>query len=219
MVPQLGSDPLLRGRGLGFLRRSSLASDRSGLYGHRGQQARSVGSIARVSDPTDAEGSSWGACRCGRCALPSRGGEVEMIRMLKSARDSAVKAAPSRQPVPVVTAAELREMLGPYHQRSSQAMQNLPSLSSAIPGRRPCTLFVPWPAATVSSVKRCGTWGPRCSTHAVHSSGPGQAFARYGSNPAGRPRGVQSWIGSSSGQPVRAADTWPPRLNRTAAQS
>ena len=77
---------------------------------------RSVRYRKGKSDPTDAEMAARGVLAGVADATPKSGeGEVEMIRMLKSARDSAVKArtqAGNQMKALVVTApAELREML------------------------------------------------------------------------------------------------------------
>ena len=95
MVPQLGSDPRVRHRGHRFLRRWSRSlPDRSGYTVIEvNRPDRSVRYRKGKSDPTDAEMAARAALSGVADATPKSGeGEVEMIRMLKSARDSAVKA-------------------------------------------------------------------------------------------------------------------------------
>ena len=97
---------------------------------------RSVRYRKGKSDPTDAEMAARAVLAGVADATPKSGeGEVEMIRMLKSARDSAVKArtqAANQMKALVVTGScrASRDARWPYHQRSRQAMQKLPSLSS-----------------------------------------------------------------------------------------
>ena len=97
-------------------------------------------------------------------AIPKSGeGEVEMIRMLKSTKDSAVKArtqAVNQMKALVVTApAELREALDGL---TTSAL--ITRCKSFRPGhldhpRRPrSTLFASLPAVTVNSVKRFNSW-------------------------------------------------------------
>jgi transposase len=119
------------------------------------------------SDPTDAESAAQSVLAGVADATPKSGvGEVEMIRMLKSAKDSAVKAhtqALNQMKALIVTSpAQLRESL------SGTTTAALVSLCRGFrPGRlaawtappqRPSTPFVPWPAATINSAKRSRTW-------------------------------------------------------------
>ena len=94
------------------------------------------------------------------------GGEVEMIRMLKKAKDSAVKArtqALNQMKALVVTApAELRESLdglaagvlaSPVSRASVQVLWT-------VPRRPPSTLFAPLPVVSSSSAMRSAIWQP-----------------------------------------------------------
>ena len=89
-------------------------------------------------------------------ATPKSGqGEVEMIRMLKSTKDSAVKArtqAINQMKALVVTApAELRETLdGLPLVPSPLGARVSVSVAWTIPRRRPSTLSAHWPAATAN---------------------------------------------------------------------
>ena len=89
-------------------------------------------------------------------ATPKSGeGEVEMIRMLKSAKDSAVKArtqAINQMKALVVTApAELRETLDGLPVPWSRAARASVPVVWTVPWQRPGTPCAPLPAATVSS--------------------------------------------------------------------
>ena len=100
---------------------------------------RSVRYRKGKSDPTDAEMAARAVLAGVADATPKSGkGEVEMIRMLKSAKNSAVMArtqAVNQMKALVLTApAELRETLdGLSHQRPHQTMQKLPPRSSEEP--------------------------------------------------------------------------------------
>ena len=102
---------------------------------------RSVRYRKGKSDPTDAEMAARSVLAGVADATPKSGeGEVEMIRMLKSAKNSAVVArtqAVNQMKALVVTApAELRENARwPGHQRSCQTMQKLPPWSSGYSNR------------------------------------------------------------------------------------
>ena len=97
---------------------------------------RSVRYRKGKSDPTDAEMAARGVLAGVADATPKSGeGEVEMIRMLKSARDSAVKArtqAANQMKALVVTGPDRapRDARWSHHQRTRQAVQKLPLLSS-----------------------------------------------------------------------------------------
>ena len=97
---------------------------------------RSVRYRKGKSDPTDAEMAARAVLAGVADATPKSGkGEVEMIRMLKSAKNSAVMArtqAVNQMKALVLTApAGLRETLdGLSHQRPYQTMQKLPPRSS-----------------------------------------------------------------------------------------
>ena len=90
------------------------------------------------SDPTDAEMAARAVLAGVADATPKSGeGEVEMIRMFKSAKDSAVKAR-------------------------TQALNQMKALVVwRGPPRRLSILFAPLPVATVNSVMRYRTWRPR----------------------------------------------------------
>ena len=97
---------------------------------------RSVRYRKGKSDPTDAEMAARSVLSGVADAIPKSGeGEVEMIRMLKSARDSAIKArtqAGNQMKALVVTApAELREMLDDLTISAlSKRCRSFPSLSA-----------------------------------------------------------------------------------------
>ena len=120
------------------------------------------------SDPTDAEMAARAVLAGVADATPKSGeGEVEMIRMLKSAKDSAVKArtqAINQMKALVVTApAELRETLDGL--AAGALVQPRAARASApvvwmVPWQRPDTPCAPLPAATVSSARRSTTWRP-----------------------------------------------------------
>ena len=102
------------------------------------------------SDPTDAEMAARAVLAWVASATPKSGeGEIEMIRMLKTARDSAVKArtqAVNQMKVLVVTApAGLRETL-----------DGLTATSLAMK----CKSFSPSPAATYNSTRRSAICRP-----------------------------------------------------------
>ena len=111
---------------------------------------RSVRYRKGKSDPTDAEMAARGVLSGVADATPKSGeGEVEMIRMLRSARDSAVKArtqAGNQMKALVVTAPAKasRDARWSHYQRSHEEMQELsvPHVWT-IPRPRQSTLFVP----------------------------------------------------------------------------
>ena len=100
-------------------------------------------------------------------ATPKSGeGDIEMIRMLKSTKDSDVKArtqAVNQMKALVVTApAVLRETLdGLTSTALAGALQELPpGVAWRIPQRRPSTPFGPLPAATFNSIRRSAFYRP-----------------------------------------------------------
>ena len=128
---------------------------------------RSVRYRKGKSDPTNAEMAARSVLAGVADATPKSGeGEVEMIRMLKSARDSAVKArtqAANQMKALVVTApTELREhstVSPPSHSPSGAGTSD--PLVWTIQRQRPSTPFGHLPDATANSVMRCGTWSRR----------------------------------------------------------
>ena len=156
MVPQPGGDRAFGIEGTGsygagvarfLITPSSRSIDPTGQPGRKGK-----------SDPTDAEMAARAVLAGVANATPkSGGGEVEMIRMLKNTKDSAVKSSQSinQMKALVVTApAELRETLDGL---AAGALAIAPASGLAlwaIPPQRPNTLSDRWPAATVSSVRR-----------------------------------------------------------------
>ncbi len=116
------------------------------------------------SDPTDAESAARSVLAGVADATPKSGvGEVEMIRMLKSAKDSVVKARTQAfnqmKSLIVTSPAQLRESLSgsttaPW---SLSAEASGPAVWTA-PPQRPSTPFAPWPAATINSARKSKTW-------------------------------------------------------------
>ena len=113
------------------------------------------------SDPTDAEMAARAVLAGVADATPKSGeGEVEMIRMLKSTKDSAVKArtqAINQMKVLVVTApARLREHLTGLTVAAlvTRSKSFRPGRMEGPHRRRPSMLFAPLPVATVNSVMR-----------------------------------------------------------------
>ena len=113
------------------------------------------------SDPTDAEMAARAVLAGVANATPKSGeGEIEMIRMLKSTKDSAVKArtqAVNQMKALVVTApAVLRETLDGLTATapSRRVARAYVRVVSRIPRRRPSTPFDPLPGATFNSIGR-----------------------------------------------------------------
>ena len=122
---------------------------------------RSVRYRKGKSDPTDAEMAARAVLSGVADAIPKSGeGEVEMIRMLKSAKDSAVKArtqAVNQIKSLVVTApAELRGNARWTHRRcpSQPGVPASVMVLWTVPTPAPNTRFDHLPAATVSSARR-----------------------------------------------------------------
>ena len=119
MVPQLGTDSRVRYRRHWFLTvpdSHAFLTDRNYTVVEVNRPDRSVRYRKGKSDPTDAEMAARSVLAGVADATPKSGeGEVEMIRMLKSAKNSAVVArtqAVNQMKALVVTApAELREKL------------------------------------------------------------------------------------------------------------
>jgi transposase len=112
------------------------------------------------SDPTDAEAAAR-AVQAGQATVaPKPGtGQVEMIRVLRVARPTAIRArtqASNALKALVVTApAELREQL--RDRPAATWWQPRPPWSPArspAHWRRPCSRWAPWPAATSPSASR-----------------------------------------------------------------
>ena len=126
---------------------------------------RSVRYRKGKSDPTDAEMAARAVLSGVADATPKSGeGEVEMIRMLKSAKDSAVKArtqAVNQMKALVVTApAELRESLdGLTTSALATAMRKSfrPWSSERSQGSGQVRSSLPCLSSTVGSVMRCGS--------------------------------------------------------------
>ena len=150
------------------------------------------------SDSTDAEMAARAVLAGVADATPKSGeGEVEMIRMLKSAKDSAVKArtqAVNQMKALVVTApAELREALGWSLRRCPRhAVQELPSRSSGWShggGQVRSSLTC---LALPSAQRRDPRPGDRArTTHPDGSAGTGQRLrhrTRHGGDPPDRCR-------------------------------
>ena len=99
-------------------------------------------------------------------AIPKSGeGEVEMIRMLKSAKDSAVKARTQAinqiKALAVTAPSELRETLdGLTTTASSHGARVYVQVAWTTPKRPRSTHFVRLPAVTVNSMKRFKSWRP-----------------------------------------------------------
>ena len=116
------------------------------------------------SDPTDAEMAARAVLAGVANAIPKSGqGEIEMIRMLKKSKDSALKArtqAVNQMKALIVTAP-------PNFAKAWMASPQMPSPPVArasalapltIPRRPPSTLFAPLPVAASSSARRSAAW-------------------------------------------------------------
>ena len=177
VVPQLGTDSRVRHRGHRLLRCRTRTLPDLQSHARRGQQA---GPICRYrkgkSDPTDAEMAARSVLAGVADATPKSGeGEVEMIRMLKGAKDSAIKArtqAVNQMKALVVTS----RLSYAKHCRSHcphYTVQELPSWSSGTPRRRRSTHFDRLPAVIVDSMRRFRSGDRVGTTHQSGSARPG----------------------------------------------